>query len=105
MSTYELLKEAIFEKKQVLADYSGKQRSLCPHVLGTKNGKEHCLFYQFEGESTSKPIVYGSMQNWRCMEVADLLNVSVQDGAWHTVENWDVNTQSCIDEIDVVVEL
>ncbi len=103
MTTYELLKQAIIEKKQVIAYYSGKQRYLCPHVIGTKNGKEHCLFYQFDGESTSGLIVYGSEDNWRCMEIAKLSDVSLCDGTWHTVANFDTSTQTCIDNVDMTV--
>ena len=47
MSIYNFLKQAIISKQQVIATYNGYYREMCPHVLGTKNGKQHCLFYQF----------------------------------------------------------
>ena len=56
-SVYDLIRQAIIEKKQVVAIYNGHQREMCPHVIGTKNGRQKALFYQFGGTSSSRPIV------------------------------------------------
>ena len=56
MSTYELVKYAILNKKQIIAEYQGHYREMCPHAIGTKNGYQQALFYQFGG-SSSKGIV------------------------------------------------
>ena len=40
MNTYELIKDAILNKKQITAVYDGYYREMCPHALGTKNGKQ-----------------------------------------------------------------
>ena len=50
---YELIKQAIIEKKQVIATYRGLQREMSPHVLGHKGLRPQALFYQFGGESSS----------------------------------------------------
>jgi hypothetical protein len=102
MTTYELLKQAILNKQQVVAMYKNHRRKMCPHTLGTKNGVAHCLFYQFGGESSSAVIVPGSEKNWRCIAVDGLTNVSVRDGDWYTAGNHR-RPQSCIDTIDVEV--
>jgi len=104
MNIYNLLKQAIINKQQVIATYNDYYREMCPHALGTKNGKEHCLFYQFGGQSSSGPIIPGSDNNWRCIPVNGLSNVSVRDGKWHTAYNHS-KKQTCIDHVDVEVRL
>ncbi|GAI82958.1 unnamed protein product [marine sediment metagenome] len=102
MNTYDLLKQAISKKQQVIATYNGYHREMCPHALGKKNGKEQCLFYQFAGESSSNPIIPGSEENWRCMSVNGLSGVSLQEGEWHTASNHS-QPQTCIDDVDVEI--
>jgi hypothetical protein len=104
MSVYQVLREAILKKQQVIATYNGYSREMCPHTLGKKNGKEHCLFYQFGGQSSSGHIIPGSDKNWRCIPVNGLMNVFVREGQWHTASNHS-RKQTCIDQIDVEVSL
>ena len=103
MSIYNLLKQAIIKKQQVIATYNGYYREMCPHALGTKNGKDQCLFYQFGGQSSSGLIIPGSENNWRCIPVSGLENVSVRDGEWHTAYGHS-KKQTCIDRVDVEVK-
>ena len=104
MSIYNLLKQAIIKKQQVIATYNGYYREMCPHALGTKNGREQCLFYQFGGQSSSGLIIPGSEKNWRCIPVSGLENVSVRNGEWHTAYDHS-KKQTCIDHVDVEVRL
>lgn len=99
---YNIIKEAIENKRQIFGTYLGRYRKLCPHVLGFTNGKAQALFYQFGGESNSRPIEAGSTRNWRCMEL-DLLEIEqVQDGEWHTANNHQV-PQHCVQKVDIEV--
>ena len=104
MDIYEALRQAILNKQQIIATYNGYSREMCPHVLGSKNGKLHCLFYQFGGHSSSGIIVPGSDKNWRCISISGLSQVTVQNGAWHTATNHS-RRQTCIDVVDVEVSL
>ena len=52
-STYEIVKKAIIQKKQIVAEYHGHNREMCPHVIGKKYGENQALFYQFGGTSSS----------------------------------------------------
>ena len=52
-SVYEIVKDAIQNKKVIVASYDGHERIMCPHVLGTKKGRPQALFYQFAGSSRS----------------------------------------------------
>ncbi|WP_370555292.1 hypothetical protein [Edwardsiella tarda] len=98
---YDLIREAILNQQQVFADYEGYPREMCPHVIGTKNGREQVLFYQFGG-SSSGPITPNSPKNWRCMPIERLDNVRIVDGNWYTGDNHS-RAQTCIDSIDVEV--
>ncbi|WP_313625699.1 hypothetical protein [Kosakonia sp.] len=103
MNTYELIKQAILKKQQITAVYKGYYREMCPHALGTKNGKQQALFYQFGGESSKGRVDSTSTDNWRCLRLVDLENVQIRDGQWYTAENHS-RAQSCVDQIDYEVE-
>lgn len=91
--------QAILEMKQIVATYQGRYREMCPHALGTKNGRRQALFFQFAGES-SRGLPRGG--EWRCIPVDELADVSIRGGAWHTDDRHS-QRQSCVDEIDVEV--
>ena len=109
-STYDLIRQAILEKQQVLATYHEHRRELCPHVLGEKNGKPHALVYQFGGTSRRGPLgPDGSPENWRCMFVDELSDVRLRAGEWHTARPTpgaapeDRTPQTCVETVDVRV--
>src|SRR5438128_7726400 len=78
--TFQIIYDAIVNKQQIVAEYLDHTRYLCPHVLGYKNGREQCLFYQFGGTSESGLGPDGSPENWRCIPIAGLTDVRVLDG-------------------------
>ena len=98
---FALLTDAIQNKKQVVATYDGLLREMCPHVLGYKDGTPRCLFYQFDGESSwsifplDSPQAY---QNWRCLFLNELTDVSLRDGPWHSISRH-TKPQKCVDTV------
>ena len=102
MEIYELIKEAIEQKKQVYADYKGHRREMCPHILGTKNNIRQALFYQFGG--SSKTGLKKNGRDWKCMKLDDLENVSVKEGEWHTGVVITDQRSTCVDDIHFEVE-
>ena len=102
MSTYQIVRDAIINKKQIIGFYDGHPREMCPHVIGSKNGREQALFYQFGGSSKSGLGPPGARENWRCIPIEGLQQVSSRDGAWHTAPNHS-RPQTCVDDIDVEV--
>src|SRR5262249_60435745 len=80
--TFQLIHHAILKRQQIVAVYLDHTRFLCPHVLGYKNGREQCLFYQFGGTSETDLGPAGSPSNWRCISVAGLSDVRGHDRAW-----------------------
>ena len=105
VDAYQAIRQAILERKQIVATYESKRREMCPHVIGTKDGRQQCLSYQFAGESShtifplSDPMAY---RNWRCMEIAKLSNVQVRDGDWYSLSRH-TRPQTCVDIVDVEV--
>lgn len=100
---YAIIRNAILNKQQVVATYKDHVREMCPHVIGTKNGREQALFYQFGGSSSTGVIIPGSPQNWRCIAIEGLSNITVRPGNWHTGTNHS-QPQTCVDNIDVEVD-
>lgn len=102
MNSYELIREAILNKQQVVATYRGHRRAMCPHVLGIKGFTRHALFYQFGGTSEHWLPTAGE---WRCMDIDHLLDLTVREGQWHTRDDYDEQRQTCVDTIDIAVDL
>lgn len=94
---------AIENRQQIHAHYNGLLRLMCPHVLGEKNGVMHCLFYQFDGDSSSRPIEPGSSANWRCIDIERLEGVEVVNGKWYTADNHS-RSQTCVDDVHAEVD-
>lgn len=103
MNNYELIRDAIKNKKIVTATYKGHLREMCPHVIGkNKNGKKQALFYQFGGSSSKKGTISDDNAEWRCCEIDLLQNVKTKDGEWKTGENHS-KPQTCVSDIDLEV--
>jgi len=100
ISAYDVLRDAILNKQQVVCDYHGHAREICPHVLGMKRGREKVLSFQFGGSGSSPLPPKG---DWRCMFVDEITNAVAQDGAWHTGLGH-TQPQTCVDSIDVEVD-
>jgi hypothetical protein len=99
-SKYDLIRNAVLEKDSVSAFYKGHLRLLSPFVLGTKAGEPHLLGYQFGGSSHEPLQPEGSPKNLRCLRVAELTEVRVLPGIWHTARQGK-GFQHCVDQVDV----
>jgi hypothetical protein len=99
-TAYDLIKQAILERKQVIAKYHGKHREMCPHVIGRKNGRAKALFWQFAGESTSDPQMRGG---WRDTFVDEIEIIKIRDGEWYTGPRHS-RMQKAVDIVDVEID-
>lgn len=100
MTVYEMVRQAIVDKAQVIATYQGHVRHMCPHVIGrAAKGNRQALFFQFAGGSTTGLPPGGQ---WRCIPIDGLKNVSVREGPWHTASDH-TRPQTCVEAIDVEV--
>ena len=98
-TNFEILKQAIQEKKQVIGYYDGHPREMCPHVIGLKKGVRNVLSFQFAG-SSSKGLPPGGES--KCMHVDGLSNLSLREGTWHTRDDHS-EPQRCVDQIEAQV--
>ena len=99
-TTYDLIRNAILSKQQVIATYAGYVREMCPHAIGqNRDGYDQALFFQFAGGSSSGLPPEGE---WRCLKIDGLSNVSVRTGQWHTGEGH-TRPQTCVADVDVEV--
>jgi hypothetical protein len=100
MKVYEQIRHAILNKFIVVAWYDGLRREMCPHVLGTHEGRQRALFYQFGGSSKRGLGPPGDPDNWRYMDIDNLSSVSIHDGVWRTAPNYRGITESIREHID-----
>jgi len=101
-STYNVIREAILQRRQVVATYDRSVLHLCPHAIGMTDGKAQVLFYQF-GEFASNGRSFARHgDSWRCIPVEELSGISVQTGVWHggTRES----RPDCVSDIDIEVQ-
>ena len=98
--TYDMLAEAILHKRQVILEYHGRKREVCPHTLGEKDEKKRVLVYQFAGESNTDLPEGGK---WRCLDVDKVTILEVKEGEWFTGDSH-TRPQTCIDHVEVEVE-
>lgn len=98
LDTYAIVRQAIIDRQQIIATYDGHRREMTPHVIGTKDGREQALFFQFAGGSNSGLPPGG---DWRCMTIDGLSDVSAREGEWHTGESTTDEPQTCVDVVDV----
>jgi hypothetical protein len=81
---YRMMRQAIIDKDIVVASYRSPVWEMCPHVIGKKNGRLQAFLYQFVGERS--------------------VSIKKSTGEWHTASNHSA-VQTCVDEIDVKVEI
>jgi len=96
-STYQLMVQAMMQRKQVLCFYKGFPRAMCPIILGHKNGRERVLAFQFGG-GASEGLPPGG--EWKCLELAKMDYVELRTGPWHAGRQHTA-TQHCVDEVDI----
>lgn len=102
-STYDVLRQAIANRLQVVVEYGGYVREVCPHAIGSKRGHAYCLLYQFGGESSSGRIQAGTDKNWRCVPIEGLKIVEVREGPWYSGNNHS-RRQTCVDVVEYEVD-
>lgn len=97
--TYELFAEAMADRRQILCEYDGCHRELCPVILGHSKGQEVALTYQFGGQSRSGLPPGGQ---WKCLRLSKISNVELRDGPWHAGASHS-RAQPCVEIVDLDV--
>lgn len=96
---WDVLRQAITERKAITARYHGRDRVLCPHLVGWRgNGRAKLLSYQ-PPATTDSP-----HQQWRSMFVDELEDAAITDLPWLTAPNYTASA-SGIDLVELAVDL
>ena len=95
-ANYELFRQAMAERKQIVCTYGGFRREICPVILGHTKGEEKVLAFQFAGTG-SKPLPPGG--DWRCLSLGKVTDVVLRDGRWHSGGDHRA-AQSCVEVVD-----
>lgn len=97
---YLIIRAAMEARQQIICDYQGYSREICPHCIGYgKDGREQLLGFQFAGGS-SKGLEPGGQ--WRCMDISQMNNVHTRDGKWYTGITHG-EPQTCVKNIDLEI--
>lgn len=102
-ATYVRVRDALIKRQTVIASYDGLHRELCPHAIGTTRDVERALFYQCAGHSSKGPVVPGSPDNWRCMDLHRLSVIGVREGQWDSIPTHGRRSR-CIDVVDLAID-
>jgi hypothetical protein len=98
-AAYTIFRNAILAGQQVICCYGGRNRELCPHIIGTnKRGEEVALAWQFAGESS------GPLPQWRCLKLAEVSDARLRTGRWHEGGSHRT-TQTCVSDIDLDINV
>ena len=99
MSEYAQIRASMESQSPISCMYQGRYREICVHTIGTKNGQQKALTFQFGGDS-SKGLPEGG--EWRCMFIQEILDVKPMEGDWRTRDDHS-RPQTCVDEVDFEV--
>jgi hypothetical protein len=97
---YAIVRNAILNRRTIIARYDGYTRELCPWAIGSWKGTPRALFYQRAGFTSKGLVEPGSPSNWRCMDLdrLEILEIVDRDWAGTTAHR---KQSSCLDIIDV----
>ena len=97
-----MLAQALTARRPVQARYHGKDRLLCPHALGWKNGRAKVLAYQAGGATNQGVLSHDHQQRWRSLFVDQIEDPVITDGEWESADNY-TPASNCIDELELEV--
>ena len=95
-AVYEIFRQAMAQRTQVVCTYQGFRREICPIILGYSDGVEKALTFQFAGDSSSRLPSSGA---WKCMFLAEVSSASLRDGRWHSGKSHQ-SSQTCVKVVD-----
>lgn len=105
-SVWAPLETALRQRHPVLVTYHDKQRLICPHALGWKNGRPMLLGYQTGGHTTTSTLPADPRKRWRCLYIDEIDQIETADPAstWETAENYNPsNPFPAIDEVTIAI--
>jgi hypothetical protein len=99
-----LIRTAIIGRHPIAAIYDGRERLLCPYILGrNKEGRLRLPGYQYDGQSGSGLQRKDGRGDRRCFSVEKIAAIQLLDAAWQTADTHS-RRPTCIDQIELQVE-
>ncbi len=105
-ATWAALEAALRARRPVLISYHGRQRLICPHALGWKDGRPMVLGYQTGGQTSTGALPSDPRKHWRCMFVdeVDQVVTAGPPSTWATADNYNWSHPfHAIDEVTVAI--
>jgi len=93
---WSVLEQSLIERRAVQATYNGRQRLLCPHALGWKNGRAKVLAHQADATTSHGPAT-DPRQQWRSMFIDKIDDAVITDNPWQTADNYTPNSNGIDD--------
>ncbi|MBV9659555.1 MAG: hypothetical protein JO337_00195 [Acidimicrobiales bacterium] len=98
-TAWAVLARALTERRSVRARYHERERLLCPHLLGWKNGRPKVLAYQ----TTASPPTHHDDRGWRSLFVDEIQVATIEpDHPWQTAEDYSTASNS-VNEIAMAI--
>ncbi len=100
------LETALRQQRPVHLSYHGRQRNVCPHALGWKNGRAMLLAYQTDGHTGTEDPPADPRKQWRNLFVDDIADAEFADAAttWETADNYNPTRPfNAIDQLAVAI--
>lgn len=87
-TTWNVLHQALTDRRAIRAAYHDRLRIICPHVLGWKNGRAKTLVYQTAilGPHNHDP------RGWRSLFIDEIQQAILSDDPWTTAHNYNPHT-------------
>lgn len=98
---WEVLEQALTHKRPVALRYHGRDRILCPHAIGWKQGRLRVLSYQVAAPGTEASP--DPAQRWRCMFLDEIEAAVITDGPWESAANYSPGSANGIDDVVLAV--
>lgn len=105
-TAWSVLEAALRQRRPALLTYHGRQRLVCPHALGWKNGRPMLLAYQTGGETSMGSLPSDPRRRWRCLFVdeVDQVVAAEPESAWGTADNYNPSRPfNAIDEVTIAI--
>lgn len=100
------LEAALRQRRPIHLSYHGRQRLICPHALGWKNGRPMLLGYQTGGQTSTGTLPSDPQQRWRCFFIDEIDHVVAAHptSAWGTAENYNHSQPfHAIDQVSIAI--
>jgi len=86
-------------RQQIVCEYDGHRREVCPVILGHTRDEEMALTFQFGGGSKSGLPRGGQ---WRCLSLSKVRGAELRDGPWLAGSSHS-QPQGCVEVVDLDV--